>query len=92
MTLQMHRRGFLKMVGAWGAGIGMVVSCSSRLFAAGLAKGAPNAEKVGWRLGSAHTRSARVHVSRPSTRPLPWDCATSRPAPRKRLAIGSRGR
>lgn len=45
---QIDRRGFLKATGVLGAGVCMT---GSRLLAADLAKGAPNAEKLGWRLG-----------------------------------------
>jgi sugar phosphate isomerase/epimerase len=45
------RRDFLRTAGALGAGIGMTGLGASGLLAAPLAKGAPNAEKLGWRLG-----------------------------------------
>jgi len=45
---QIDRRGFLKATGVLGAGVCIT---GSRLLAADLAKGAPNAEKLGWRLG-----------------------------------------
>ena len=45
------RRGFLKATGALGAGVCMTGLTGSRLLAADPAKGAPNAEKLGWRLG-----------------------------------------
>ena len=48
---QIDRRGFLKATGALGAGVCMTGLTGSRLLAADLAKGAPNAEKLGWRLG-----------------------------------------
>ena len=49
---QIDRRGFLKATGALGAGVCMTgLTTGSRLLAAELAKGAPNAEKLGWRLG-----------------------------------------
>jgi sugar phosphate isomerase/epimerase len=48
---QVQRRGFLKTAGVLGAGIGLAGTCPSGLFAADSAKGAPNAEKLGWRLG-----------------------------------------
>jgi sugar phosphate isomerase/epimerase len=47
----MDRRTFLKTTGAAGAGIGLAALGGSRLLAAELAHGAPNAEKLGWRLG-----------------------------------------
>jgi sugar phosphate isomerase/epimerase len=47
----MNRRDFLKTSGAAGAGIGLAALRSSPLAAADLTKGAPNAEKLGWRLG-----------------------------------------
>ena len=47
----MNRRDFLKTSGAVGAGMGLAVLSGSPLAAADLAKGAPNAEKLGWRLG-----------------------------------------
>jgi sugar phosphate isomerase/epimerase len=45
------RRNFLRTTGALGAGIGIVSLSGSRLLAAPLANGAPNAEKLGWHLG-----------------------------------------
>ena len=48
---QIDRRGFLKATGALGAGVCLTGLSGSRLLAADLAKGAPNAEKLGWRLG-----------------------------------------
>jgi sugar phosphate isomerase/epimerase len=45
------RRDFLRTTGALGAGIGLLSLGHSRLMAAPLAQGAPNAEKLGWRLG-----------------------------------------
>ncbi len=50
MKYRMDRRSFLKMAGAAGAGIGLAGPVSARLGAAEVAKGAPNAEKLGWRL------------------------------------------
>jgi len=47
----MNRRDFLKTSGAVGAGVGLAVLSGSPSAAADLAKGAPNAEKLGWRLG-----------------------------------------
>jgi sugar phosphate isomerase/epimerase len=48
----MNRRDFLRTTGAVGAGMGLtLLSNNSCLSAAELAKGAPNAEKLGWRLG-----------------------------------------
>ena len=47
----MDRRTFLKTTGAVGAGIGLAGLGGSRLLAAEAAPGAPNAEKLGWRLG-----------------------------------------
>ena len=46
----MNRRDFLKTSGAVGAGMGLAALGGSPLVAADLAKGAPNAEKLGWRL------------------------------------------
>ena len=48
---QIDRRGFLKATGALGAGVCLTGLTGSRLLAADLVKGAPNAEKLGWRLG-----------------------------------------
>jgi sugar phosphate isomerase/epimerase len=45
------RRDFFRAAGASAAGLGLMGLSSSRLVAAPLAKGAPNAEKLGWRLG-----------------------------------------
>jgi sugar phosphate isomerase/epimerase len=47
----MNRRDFLKTTVAAGAGMGLAVASASQLAAGELAKGAPNAEKLGWRLG-----------------------------------------
>jgi sugar phosphate isomerase/epimerase len=47
----MDRRTFLKTTGALGAGIGLAGLGGSKLLAAELAHGAPNAAKLGWRLG-----------------------------------------
>jgi sugar phosphate isomerase/epimerase len=47
----MNRRDFLKTSGIVGAGMGLGVLSGSPLAAADLAKGAPHAEKLGWRLG-----------------------------------------
>ncbi len=44
------RRSFLKQTAALTAGVGLT-GLGSRLFAAQAAKGCPNAEKLGWRLG-----------------------------------------
>ena len=49
--LDPKRRQLLIATGAIGAGIGLAGLGGSRLLAAELAKGAPNAEKLGWRLG-----------------------------------------
>ena len=46
----MNRRDFLKSTGALGAGMGLTVLSGSRLVAGEVPKGAPNAEKLGWRL------------------------------------------
>ncbi len=46
-----HRRAFLRTTGALGAGMGITSLGGARLLAAPPAKGAPNAEKLGWRLG-----------------------------------------
>jgi sugar phosphate isomerase/epimerase len=51
MPSQFCRRSFLQAAGALSAGIGLGCFGSPRLLAAGSAKGAPNAEKLGWRLG-----------------------------------------
>ena len=51
MTKTIDRRDFLKFAGAVGVGVALPGSSNSRLFAAPAAKGAPNAEKLGWRLG-----------------------------------------
>jgi sugar phosphate isomerase/epimerase len=51
MKFAMDRRSFLKTTAAVGAGIGLAGFGGSRLLAAEAAKGAPNAEKLGWRLG-----------------------------------------
>jgi sugar phosphate isomerase/epimerase len=48
----MDRRTFLKTTGAVGAGIGLAGLGGSRLLAAEAARGAPNAAKLGWHLGS----------------------------------------
>ena len=52
MKSEMDRRRFFKHTGAVGAGLGLL-GCGQSLFAAEskLADGAPNAEKLGWRLG-----------------------------------------
>jgi sugar phosphate isomerase/epimerase len=47
----MNRRDFLKTTGAVGAGMGIAVLGCSPSSAADPIKGAPNAEKLGWRLG-----------------------------------------
>jgi sugar phosphate isomerase/epimerase len=47
----MDRRTFLKTTGAMGAGIGLAGLGGSRLLAAEVARGAPNAAKLGWHLG-----------------------------------------
>jgi sugar phosphate isomerase/epimerase len=46
----MNRRDFLMTSGAVGAGVGLVALTGMPLRAAEAAKGAPNAEKLGWRL------------------------------------------
>ncbi len=51
MTRPIERREFLKVAGTAGAGIGLVGLAGRPLFAKKLADGAPNAEKLGWRLG-----------------------------------------
>jgi sugar phosphate isomerase/epimerase len=51
MNRCIDRRGFLKATGAISAGVGLAPFGGSRLLAAEPAKGAPNAEKIGWRLG-----------------------------------------
>ena len=45
------RRRFLKTTGTFAAGVGLAGLGGSRLLADQLAHGAPNAEKLGWRLG-----------------------------------------
>jgi len=45
------RRSFLKTTGTLAAGVGLAGLGGSRLLAEQLANGAPNAEKLGWRLG-----------------------------------------
>ena len=45
------RRNFLGTAGALGAGIGLMSLSDTPLYAAPLAEGAPNAEKLGWHLG-----------------------------------------
>jgi sugar phosphate isomerase/epimerase len=47
----MNRRDFLQAAGVAGAGVGFYALTGSPLRAAEAAKGAPNAEKLGWRLG-----------------------------------------
>ena len=47
----MNRRDFLKTSGSVGAGMGLIALAGSPAAAAEVAKGAPNAEKLGWRLG-----------------------------------------
>jgi sugar phosphate isomerase/epimerase len=51
MDHSMNRRHFLQTAAAAGAGLGLTGFAGSRMLAAELAKGAPNAEKLGWRLG-----------------------------------------
>ena len=51
MNSPMHRRHFLKTTTIAGVGIGLAGLGGSRLSAGELAQGAPNAEKLGWRLG-----------------------------------------
>jgi sugar phosphate isomerase/epimerase len=47
----LKRRDFLRTAGAAGVGFGLSGLAASRLLAADVAPGAPNAEKLGWRLG-----------------------------------------
>jgi sugar phosphate isomerase/epimerase len=47
----MNRRDFLKTAGVAGASAGLAAFAGPRLLAAETPKGAPNAEKLGWRLG-----------------------------------------
>jgi sugar phosphate isomerase/epimerase len=47
----MNRRDFLKTAGVVGTGAGLAVLAGPSLVAAEPSKGAPNAEKLGWRLG-----------------------------------------
>jgi sugar phosphate isomerase/epimerase len=51
MSRDINRRSFIRTAGAVGAGIGLAGLGGSPLLAAELPKGAPNAEKLGWRLG-----------------------------------------
>ncbi len=51
MKTHINRRNFLRATGAVGAGVGLVGLGGSRLLAAELGPGAPNAAKLGWRLG-----------------------------------------
>ena len=51
MRSDMNRRGFLKTTAMVGTSIGVAGLGRSPLLAAPLATGAPNAEKLGWRLG-----------------------------------------
>jgi sugar phosphate isomerase/epimerase len=49
MTCKIDRRDFMRTTGVLSVGIGL--ASRSRLWAAELAQGTPNAEKLGWRLG-----------------------------------------
>ena len=51
MTLDMDRRSFLKATGSVGAGIGLARPGSVLGLGDERPQGAPNAEKLGWRLG-----------------------------------------
>ncbi len=51
MIEPLSRRRFLRTTAVLGAGAGLVHAVGPRAFAAPLAKGAPNAEKLGWHLG-----------------------------------------
>jgi hypothetical protein len=51
MKNSIHRRSFLKTAGALAAGTGLAALGRPALSAEQLAHGAPNAEKLGWRLG-----------------------------------------
>jgi sugar phosphate isomerase/epimerase len=51
MRNPIDRRDFLRTTGALGAGIGLMGLGGPRVLAAAAAKGAPHAEKLGWRLG-----------------------------------------
>jgi len=51
MRISIDRRRFLKTTGALVAGTGLAGLGGSALLADQLADGAPNAEKLGWRLG-----------------------------------------
>ena len=55
MIDKINRRHFLKSTGAIGLSLGLLTKGTSNLWAADVAaeavKGAPNAEKLGWRLG-----------------------------------------
>ena len=51
MSNSTDRRGFLKAAAAAGAALGIGQFPLRQVLAAPLAEGAPNAEKLGWRLG-----------------------------------------
>ena len=51
MNRHVNRRSFLKTAGAVGAGVGLAGLAGSMPMAAESVAGAPNAEKLGWRLG-----------------------------------------
>ena len=51
MSTRVHRRRFLETSGAIAAAVGLSGLTGGRASAAPAAKGAPNAEKLGWRLG-----------------------------------------
>ncbi|MHC4401142.1 MAG: sugar phosphate isomerase/epimerase family protein [Planctomycetota bacterium] len=50
MKHELNRRGFLRASGTLAAGIGLASVSGSRLLAANLAGGTPNADRLGWRL------------------------------------------
>jgi sugar phosphate isomerase/epimerase len=51
MSHRLDRRSFIKTTGVLGAGIGLASCFGSSAWAAEAAKGTPNAEKLGWRVG-----------------------------------------
>jgi sugar phosphate isomerase/epimerase len=52
MQNKIHRRHFLKTTGTIGLGIALMGKEAAKLWAADVGAGAPNAEKLGWRLGT----------------------------------------
>lgn len=53
MRIAVNRRTFLRRAGALGAGVGLAGLGGAGLIAGEVAQGAPDAEKLGWRLGCA---------------------------------------